>query len=363
MSTGNTLASAMADCQDLDHEQIVVRHDRNLQLTAVIALHSTVLGPAAGGCRCWRYGTLADAVADAARLSRGMTFKNALADVGFGGGKSVIVARKRGPLTTGQLHRFGEWVDDLRGRYVTAEDVGMGVDAMRVVAERTAFVSGLGLHGAGGDPSPYTARGVFRGLQAAVRTRLGIRDDEDLRGLRVAVQGLGNVGTHLARMLHRHGARLTVADLDANRVRQAQQAFGAQVAAPDAIMAADVDVFAPCALGGALSERTIDTLRAVVVAGTANNQLADGAVGDALHDRGVLYAPDYVVNAGGIISVAAEYRGAFDAGQVEARVDGIFDRCVAIFARSRNEGTPAWRVAEELAVARLARSSAQSVAA
>lgn len=330
------------------HEDIIVRHDPTLDLVAVIALHNTQLGPAAGGCRCWHYDSQAEAVTDAARLSEGMTYKNAIAGIGFGGGKSVIMAPKSGSLTTEQLHRFGEWIEELDGRYVTAEDVGMGVASLRRVAERTRFVSGLGHNGVGGDPSPYTALGVLRGMQAAVRHRL---DRDDLENIHVAVQGLGNVGMRLATLLHEQGARLTVADPDRARVDLAVKALGATPVGLDEIIGAPVDVFAPCALGGVLTQSSVRDLRATVVAGAANNQLATQDVGDLLMAQGVLYAPDYVINAGGVISIAAEYRGKFDATIVRARVDNIYDRTAAILKRAYLSGESTNRIADDLAAA------------
>ncbi|MFX3657911.1 MAG: Leu/Phe/Val dehydrogenase [bacterium] len=340
------------------HEQVVLREDPSTGLRAIIAIHSTRLGPAAGGCRHWTYPDAAAALSDALRLSRGMTFKNALADIPFGGGKSVILGTPGRGLTEGQLETFGGWVDELQGRYVTAEDVGMGVNALRTVARSTRYVSGLGRGGVGGDPSPFTARGVLRGIEAAVRFRLG-RDDLD--GLRVAVQGLGSVGMHLCELLHERGARLWVADVAAERVAAAVQAFAAQPVDPGAVVSADVDVLAPCALGGVLSLDALAGLRAPVVAGAANNQLASDDVGDLLAGRGVLYAPDYVINAGGVISVAQEFLGIDDRQWTEQRIDGIGDRLTAIFQRASRTGEPTSRIADELAAERLHRGGAAAV--
>ncbi len=335
---------------DAGHEQIVVREDATTGLRAVIALHSTRLGPAAGGCRHWAYPDPAAALDDALRLSRGMTFKNALADLPFGGGKAVILGQPGRVLTTAQLETFGAWVEDLGGRYVTAEDVGMHVADMRAVARVTRYVSGLGDNGFGGDPSPHTARGVLLGIQEAVYARSGKRA---LEGVRVAIQGLGNVGFHLASMLCERGARLWVADLAEDRVRRVVKGLGAEAAGVDEVLALDVDVVAPCALGGVLNRDSVESLRAGIVAGAANNQLADDAVGDLLQQRGILYAPDYVINAGGVISVAAEYLGERHPEWTESRVSGIGRRLGAIFEQSARTGVATSRVADQMARARL----------
>ena len=345
------LSQATPTLRDFEHEEIIVRQDAELGLTAVIAIHDTTLGPAAGGCRCWHYGSLDDAILDAARLSEGMTYKNAIADIGFGGGKSVILAPPGGCLSRSQLHQFGQWIEALGGRYITAEDVGMGVASMRAVAEHTQYVSGLSTDGAGGDPSPYTALGVFRGLQAAVRHRLA---SDSLAGVRVAVQGLGSVGMRLAEFLHDQRAVLYVADPDQRRVDHAVASFGASAVPVDDIVAAPVDVFAPCALGGVLTETSIRTLQATVIAGAANNQLATPAVGDSLQARGVLYAPDYVINAGGVISVAAEYRGQFDREVVLRKVNAIYDSVLGLFERSDRENRATQAVARDMASVALA---------
>jgi leucine dehydrogenase len=333
-----------------EHEQIVYRHDAASGLAAIIAIHSTALGPAAGGCRHWVYPDSTAALEDALRLAQGMTFKNALADIPFGGGKSVILGRAGRKLSVAQLETFGAWVDELDGRYVTAEDVGIQVADMRVIARRTRHVSGLGTSGFGGDPSPHTARGVFQGIRAAVRARLGA---DALQGVRVAVQGLGNVGMHLCALLHQDGAQLQVADLSPERVQRAVEQFGARAIPVEDILAADADVVAPCALGAALTPATVAALRAKVVAGAANNQLSSDAVGDLLAERGVLYAPDYVINAGGVISVASEYLGLRDPAWANARIDGIATRLASIFRRATETGLATSRIADEMARERL----------
>jgi len=332
-----------------EHEAVVFRRDVETGLRAVIAIHDTRLGPAAGGCRCWHYATENEALADALRLSRGMTYKNALADIPFGGGKSVIMGEAGKRPSEAQLRRFGCWIDELGGCYITAEDVGMRVADMRIIAWETAYVSGLGQSGIGGDPSPATAEGVHHGLKAAVRRRLGV---SSLRGVRIAVQGLGNVGFHLARRLSEEGAHLVVADLDPERVSRAVSEFGAVAVAADAIAEQDVEVFAPCALGGVLSEESVERLRASVVAGSANNQLLTPEVAGMLADKGVLYAPDYVINAGGVISIAAEYLrldGHHGAAWITERLEGIPTRLETIFVEADRSGNTTDQVAERMA--------------
>ena len=333
------------DLQNFDHEQVVIRRDDETGLVGIIALHSTRLGPATGGCRRWRYADLEAAKDDALRLSEGMTLKNALAGIPFGGGKSVIIADDNRRPTAAQLQRFGSWLNDLQGRYVTAEDVGMGIAEMRALAAVSPYVSGLGQHGIGGDPSPKTAYGVFLGLKAAVQYKLGIAQ---LHGVRVAVQGLGNVGMVLCQWLARSGAEIWVTDLNASRISLAEQKYGAIGVAPEQLLQLEMDVFSPCAMGGVITQQVADEINAVVVAGAANNQLATPACADALAARGVLYAPDFVINAGGVISVAHEYlmhQGIFaDSADhsverwVGGRIDSIAHRLIDILQVAEGEG-------------------------
>jgi leucine dehydrogenase len=350
----------------MEHEQIVFRQDRQTGLRAFIAIHDTRLGPAAGGCRYWAYASEQEGLEDALRLSQGMTYKNALAGIPFGGGKSVILgAGPRGGQpgarpSAAQLRVFGGWIDELGGRYVTAEDVGMRVTDMRVVAGVTRYVSGLGTDGIGGDPSPATAEGVCLGLAAAVRARLGAAS---LAGIRVAVQGLGNVGYELCRLLHAAGAVLVVTDLNEASVARAKREFGAAVVDPAEILDQDVEVFAPCALGGVLDAQSAAALKATVVAGSANNQLATPEAANLLTEREVLYAPDFVINAGGVISIAAEYLGlAGSEGRawVRERIEAIPDRLDGIFGIARRTGHSTDQVARALALEVLAAAAEAS---
>lgn len=332
-----------------DHEAVIFCNDDDAGLRAIIAIHSTVLGPALGGCRVWSYASDDEALTDVLRLSRAMTYKHALAETGQGGGKCVVIADAGRDKTRALFHALGRFVDDLGGRYVIAEDVGTSVEDIAMVREVTPHVAGLA-DGGSGDPSPVTAYGVLVGLKAAVRHRLG---RGDLAGLKVAVQGLGHVGAALCGQLHEAGVALFVSDLDGDRERSAAEAFGAQVVAGDAIYGLDVEVFAPCALGGILNDATVPELRAAIVAGAANNQLENARHGAALAARGILYAPDYVINAGGIINISFEGDG-YDPARAMARTEGIHETLLRIFEVADAEGQPTNAVADRLARERIA---------
>ena len=337
------------------HEQVVFGYDAATGLRAVIAIHSTALGPAAGGCRMWPYASAEEALTDALRLSRGMSYKNAMAELPLGGGKAVILGDSLGEKTPQLFRAFGRLVDSLGGRYITAEDVGTNTTDMEQVAGLTRYVSGLSRKAGkvGGDPGPQTALGVYLGIKAAVRFQLG----RDLEGLTVAVQGLGGVGRPLCRLLAGDGARLKVADARAAAAETLRDELAAEVVAADAIVSEAADVFAPCALGAVLNSRSIPALRARVVAGAANNQLAREQDGQALMKAGILYAPDYVINAGGIINVSHEYRGGASEERVRADIGKIPGRLTEIFERARREERPTSAVADQLARERLKRAA------
>ena len=330
------------------HEAIHYFDDPDTGLRAIIAVHSTALGPAAGGCRRWQYASDAEALTDVLRLSRGMTYKNAIAGLPFGGGKSVILASDHAQKSAELFHAFGAVVDSLGGKYITAEDVGISVDDMRQVRERTRFVTGLPQTGdsAGGDPSPWTAYGVFLGIEATAKARLGV---ESLDGLRVAVQGVGHVGYHVCRMLRDAGASIVVADVNRRNLQRVTSEFGATELATTEILFADVDILAPCALGNVLNSETIPRIKARVVAGAANNQLAASIDGRRLAERDILYAPDYVINAGGVISVAHEYLGDASEDQVRTEVARIPERLQQIFSEAAETGQPTNEIADALA--------------
>ena len=314
------------------HELVAFHSDPSSGLRAIIAVHNTRLGHSLGGCRMWNYESEDEALTDVLRLSRGMTYKAALAGLPQGGGKSVILGDPRKDKTPALIRAMGRFVNSLGGKYIVAEDSGTSVPDMRLMAEETRYVGGLAdaaaqAAGRSGDPSPATALGVFIGLKAAVKAGLG-RDD--LSGLRVAVQGLGNVGSRLARHLHEAGAKLFVTDLYPPAVERAVKELGATAVGMGEIAALDVDVYAPCALGAILNDATLPLIKARVIAGAANNQLAQPRHGQALFDRGILYAPDYVINAGGIIDI--HYEGAhYDAAVVDAHLARIGTTLGAIF--------------------------------
>lgn len=337
-----------------DHEGLHLFRDHASGLTAVIAIHSTHLGPAAGGTRFWHYPAREDAITDVLRLSRGMSFKNAMAELPMGGGKAVILADPARTKTPGMIAAFGRAVDSLGGRYVTAEDVGISTADMEAVARETKFVSGLPVAAgnAGGDPGPLTAMGVFLGVKAAVRRALG-RDSVD--GVHIAIQGVGSVGGGLARLAAAEGARLTLADVDQARAAALAEALGAKVVTADEILRVEADVVSPCALGAVLTERSIAALSAPIVAGGANNQLATPKDAQRIHAKGVLYAPDYVINAGGIINVGLEYLGQGDRAEVEARIARIPGRLDRIWDDSVATGDPAATVADRMAMALIGR--------
>lgn len=328
------------------HEQVVFSQNGRDGLKSIIAIHDTTLGPALGGCRIWDYATEADALRDVLRLSRGMSYKAALAGLALGGGKSVILADSRTEKTPGMMRAMGRAVERLGGRYIIAEDVGAEVADMDEIARETRHVSGLS--GGVGDPSPWTAEGVFLALRAAVRHRLG----SDLDGVRVAVTGLGHVGANLCGMLAGAGARLLVADIRAEAVGRVVEAHGAAAIPAGAAHAADAEVFAPCALGAVLNEATIPEIKARVICGAANNQLAVAADDARLRERGILYAPDYLVNAGGLISVARPTAGLSEA-EARAKLEHIPETLIDILELAEREGIAPGASADRLARARL----------
>ncbi len=331
------------------HEGVHLFTDQAAGLRAVIAVHSSVLGPAMGGVRFWHYASSDGAITDALRLSRGMSYKNAMAGLALGGGKGVVLAPAPGAtIGDDQLKAFGRVVESLGGRYVTAEDVGMSEARMKVIAGETRYVSGLPVESgaAGGDPGPFTALGVYLGVKAAAKRGLGATDMKDVR---IAVQGVGSVGGGVARLLAKDGAALTLADVDAARAEALAAEIGASVVSASEVLGLDVDLVSPNALGAILDERTIAGLKAKVVAGGANNQLATREDGRRIHERGILYTPDYVINAGGIINVGLEYLGQGDEAEVRARIARIPERLEQVWDESAASGDPASEVADRIA--------------
>lgn len=336
-----------------DHELVQLVHDRASGFTAIIALHSTHFGPGAGGTRFWHYADPAGAMRDALRLSRGMSYKNAMADLPMGGGKAVVLLNDKRTKTPEMLAAFGDAIEALGGRYVTAEDVGASVADMVAIAERTQHVCGLPVADGqgGGDPGPFTAMGIFHGIRAAVAHKLG---KHSMQGVRVAVQGCGSVGGGVAKLLAKDGARLVLSDIDGPRAQALADLLGGTAVSPDMVMGTPCDVFSPNALGAILDEEGIARLDCAIVAGGANNQLARRGDGERLHKRGILYAPDYVINAGGIINVSLEYLARRDGrhcdiNEVRERIAHIPDRLTAIWQESAASGVGSDAVADAMA--------------
>jgi leucine dehydrogenase len=332
---------------EMGHEQVVYCHDKASGYRGIIAIHDTTLGPALGGARFWHYASSHDALVDALRLSRGMTYKNAVAGLNLGGGKSVIIGDNRTLQREMLFRAHGRFVDSLGGRYVTAEDVGTSVEDMDFVHMETKYVTGIGSKS--GDPSSVTARGVFRAIQASANSQWG---GDDLAGRTVAVQGLGHVGYYLCRELHAAGARLIVTDIDAGRIQRVVSEFGATAVASDVIYGVAADIFAPCAMGGIINDDTLPQLKVQIVAGAANNQLLEDRHGDALADRGILYAPDYVANAGGVINVYSELTG-WTRERSLRKADEIYNTVLSVFTLARETGIPTYRAADRVAEQRI----------
>jgi len=340
-----------------DHEQVVFCNDPDVGLTAIIAIHDTTLGPSLGGCRFYNYKTEADALIDVLRLAKGMTYKAAVANLKLGGGKSVIIGdpdRDRRELL---FRSFGRFVNSLGGKYLTAEDMNMSETEMEWISRETGYVTGMAKElGGSGDPSPVTAFGVFHGLKAAMRTKFGT---EDFSGIKIAIQGVGHVGYKLCAYLHEAGADLTVADVNHEAVNRAVADFGAHAVGVEAIHAVAADIFSPCAMGAILNDRTIPEIKASIVGGGANNQLADAAIhGAMVYARNILYAPDYAINAGGMINVADEMNG-YNEERVFRKATGIYDTLMEIFAISERDQAPTNVASDRLAETRIKQAAAQ----
>jgi leucine dehydrogenase len=331
----------------MGHEQVVLCHDPSANYRGIIAIHSTVLGPALGGTRFWSYATDDEAIVDALRLARGMTYKNAVAGLNLGGGKSVIIGDNKTTDRELIFRAHGRFVESLGGRYITAEDVGTSTADMDYVHMETKNVTGLA--GRSGDPSPVTAHGVFRAIQASAKERWG---QDDIADRTIAVQGCGHVGYFLAKELHESGAQLVVTDIDPERVRRAVKDFGAKSVAPDEIYGVKADIFAPCALGAVINDKTIPQLTVQVVAGAANNQLLEERHGDLLEKKEILYAPDYVANAGGVINVYSELAG-WTSARSFRKADEIYDTVLRVFSIAKEDRVPTYQAADRLAEQRI----------
>ncbi|MBL0940631.1 MAG: Glu/Leu/Phe/Val dehydrogenase [Gemmatimonadaceae bacterium] len=332
---------------EMGHEQLVFCHDKASGYRGIIAIHDTTLGPALGGARFWNYASDEEAVVDALRLSRGMTYKNAVAGLNLGGGKSVIIGDNKTTQREMLFRAHGRFVDSLGGRYVTAEDVGTSVEDMDFVHMETKHVTGIGSKS--GDPSSVTAHGVFRAIEASAFQKWG---SDDLKGRTVAVQGLGHVGYYLSKSLHAAGAKLVVTDIDATRVKRAVDEFGAKAVGLSEIYSVAADIFAPCALGGIINDDTLPQLKVEIVAGAANNQLLEDRHGVALEERGILYAPDYVANAGGVINVYSELTG-WSRDRSLRKADEIYETVLSVFSIAKERGIPTYEAADRVAEQRI----------
>lgn len=332
----------------MGHEQLVICNDTSAGYRGIIAIHSTTLGPALGGTRFWNYASDEEAIVDALRLARGMTYKNAVAGLNLGGGKSVIIGNNKTTDREMIFRAHGRFVESLGGRYITAEDVGTSTADMDYVHMETKNVTGLA--GRSGDPSPVTAHGVFRAIQASAKERWG---SDDLNGRTISMQGAGHVGYFLSKELHEAGAKLVVTDIDAERVKAVVSEFGARAVSPDEIYSVQADIFAPCALGGIINDKTIPQLKVEIVSGAANNVLLEERHGEVLDQKGILYAPDYVANAGGVINVYSELAG-WSSARAFRKADEIYDTVLKVFKIAKTDKVPTYVAADRLAEQRIA---------
>ncbi|MBR2518061.1 leucine dehydrogenase [Geobacillus sp.] len=333
-----------------DYEQVLFCQDKESGLKAIIAIHDTMLGPALGGTRMWMYNSEEEALEDALRLARGMTYKNAAAGLNLGGGKTVIIGDPRKDKNEAMFRAFGRFIQGLNGRYITAEDVGTTVADMDIIYQETDYVTGISPEfGSSGNPSPATAYGVYRGMKAAAKEAFG---SDSLEGKVVAVQGVGNVAYHLCRHLHEEGAKLIVTDINKEAVARAVEEFGAKAVDPNDIYGVECDIFAPCALGGIINDQTIPQLKAKVIAGSANNQLKEPRHGDIIHEMGIVYAPDYVINAGGVINVADELYG-YNRERAMKKIEQIYDNIEKVFAIAKRDNIPTYVAADRMAEERI----------
>lgn len=334
-----------------DHEQIVFCHDKDTGLKAIIGIHNTVLGPALGGTRIWKYANEWEALNDVLRLSRGMTYKSAISGLNLGGGKAVIIGDSKADKTPEMMTRFGQFVHTLSGKYITAEDVGSTTADMDLIRDVTPYVTGISVErGGSGNPSPVTAYGVYMGMKAAALHQFGT---DKLAGKKVLVQGTGHVGETLIDYLTKEGALVQIADINQAKMEEVAAKYGATIYTGEDVYAADVDIYAPCALGATINDATIDKLKAKVIAGAANNQLANEVVhGKILQEKGILYAPDFLINAGGIINVYAEIVG-YDSAEAMRRTENIYNTTLEIFSLAETQGITTQQAAMAMAQKRI----------
>jgi leucine dehydrogenase len=333
-----------------NHEEVVFCQNQDAGLKAIIAIHNSVLGPALGGLRMWPYATEQDALNDVLRLSRGMTYKAAVSGLNLGGGKAVIIGDPSKDKSEALFRAFGRFVNSLNGRYITAEDVGIDVNDMEHVYRETEFVTGVHqVHGGSGDPSPFTAFGTLQGLMAAMQVQFG---NEDIGKYSFAVQGVGHVGMEYVKLLRERGAKVFVTDINGDLVQRAVDDHGAEAVASEQIYDVDADVYSPCALGGTINEATLDRLKCKLICGAANNQLANNEIGDEVQRRGILYAPDYAVNAGGLMNVSLEIDG-YNRERAMRMLRTIYFNLARIFEISKRDGIPTYMAADRMAEERI----------
>lgn len=333
------------------HEQVIFCHDKDVGLKAIIALHNTTLGPALGGTRMWSYANEEEALTDVLRLSKGMTYKAAAAGLNLGGGKAVIIGDSKTQKTEGLFRAFGQFVNSLNGKYITAEDVGTSEQDMEYIYMETPWVTGISKDfGGSGDPSPYTAHGVLMGIKASCHEKFG---NDSLKGLRIAVQGLGNVGFNLVKYLDKEGAQVIVSDLDSEKISKAKEQYpGARSVAPTEILSIECDVLAPCAMGAIINDKTLNQFKTPIICGGANNQLLELRHGKALEELGILYAPDYIVNAGGLMNVFVELEG-YSQSRAFDKTKRVYDNLKHVYQIAKRDKIPTYLAADRLAEERM----------
>jgi leucine dehydrogenase len=347
----NAISAVISQMEIFNHEQIVYCNDNNVGLKAIIGIHNTTLGPALGGTRMWNYASEQDALIDVLRLSRGMTYKSAVAGINLGGGKAVIIGDPKKIKTEALLRSFGKFINNLGGKYITAEDVSMNSKDMEIISMETDYVTGLPESmGGSGDPSPVTAMGVWMGMKASVKQVYG---NDSLQGKKIIVQGLGNVGKHLIEYLSKENAEILVFDIDKDKIKDVSKKFKVKVLSADQLYSADADIYAPCALGATVNTQTLEQLKVKIICGSANNQLADENIhGKMVEEKGILYAPDFVVNAGGIINVYYELEG-YNRERALAHAERIYDTTIKVFEIAKKENIPTYLAANRLAEDRI----------
>lgn len=358
-ATNTSASDVIAQMQMLGHEHVLFCQDQATGLKAIIAVHNTTLGPSLGGTRMWNYATESEALVDVLRLSRGMTYKSSLAGLNLGGGKAVIIGDSRTQKNEAMFRRFGKFVNSLGGKYITAEDVGITTREIEWVKMETDYVAGLPEYrGGSGDPSPVTAYGVYMGMKAAAKTQFGT---DSLSGRKIAVQGVGSVGRYLVDHLIKEGAQVTITDIFEDSIRRVSSKHSVNVVAPDAIYGIDMDIYAPCALGATVNDQTLEQLKCSIVCGAANNQLKNEQLhGEALRERGILYAPDYLVNAGGIINCYWEVIG-YNRDAAMSQAEQIYTTTENVLKASAEKGLPTYQIANEMAEARIAAVAATKI--